>query len=170
MLSETSETKLNRRLNGASNTGPAVCQLKYKKCSYRSTVFQDLDDHPGVASKLMSTGGKSVKVCQDKCTVLSGVAHRKKPKWMHRMWIWTTSPSACTNRGVYASVCAFLCVCACVLTVECCIAHLESHSHILLHDVTAQIFISLAEISGSVVLNCFGYCWVKEIVFGRGLT
>lgn len=52
------ETKLNHGLNGASSTGPAVCPLKYKKCSYKSTVLQDLDDHPGVASELMSTEGE----------------------------------------------------------------------------------------------------------------
>lgn len=127
------------RLNSATDSmerairGLAVCQLKSKKCSYRSTVFRDLDDHPGVASKLMSTGGESVKVCQDKCIGLSGVTHRRKPKWILRMWNWTTSTGAWTNWGGYASVCVFVCVCAGVLTAEGSTVHVESYSSATTH-------------------------------------
>lgn len=76
------------------------------------------------------------------------------------MSIWTTLPTACTNRGVHASVCAFLCVCARVLTAECRIVRLESHSHILLH-IKAHIFISLKTM-GQFEVICFGHSWIKE--------
>lgn len=47
--------------------------------------------------------------------------------------ISTTSPSACTNRGVYGGVSASVCDCACELNAE--FDTLESHSHILLQQL-----------------------------------
>lgn len=85
-LSESSEIKPELLLDGVRNTGPAACQLKYNK----STLFQVLDNYPGVTRKLMRVLVKCVKVCQDKCGALSHVEHREKPAWLLRMWIWIT--------------------------------------------------------------------------------
>lgn len=63
-------------------------------------MFQDLDDHPGMTSKLMSTAGKGVKVCQDKCIVLAGGAHKKEGKIDLQNVDLDNFTCACTNRGL----------------------------------------------------------------------
>lgn len=156
LLSESSEAKPSHRLHRLSNTGSAVCRLKYKKAQRQEDTISDfrLSRHDQKTDEHFWGRGAL------RCVEINAPSSQ--------VWHTPTSQSAFSVRGLANST-----YCMCKQMAERCL-HVRVHLRVSVHaKCTPGITLSYTSVITNLAVDCDGGCcfvWLENCTFSDYCT